>query len=75
MDFDNREFVFNQFQSLYIHCIFPNAADNNIIYKYFHENAIGYIENIDYLEHIDSNGQIYYSVFIHFTNWYNTQEA
>ena len=72
---DNKEFVFNQFKSLYIHCIFQNATEDEIINDYFHYNNIGCIDKIDWIKQTNNDGKIYYSIFIHFTNWYNTTEA
>ena len=61
--------------SLYIPRITPDWADEDAIAEQFHNQDVGYVERVDLIHKVGTNGKEYFQAFIHFDHWYETSVA
>lgn len=60
--------------SICIPRVFPNISDRRI-FAIFRELNVGFVDNIDLVSRVGSDGKEYNMVFVHFRNWFNNEAA
>lgn len=60
--------------SLYIPFMFPETT-GEMVFDAFYKEEIGSVIQVDFISKMNKRGEYYYSAFVHFDYWFDTQNA
>ena len=60
--------------SLYIPFMFPETT-GEMVYDAFYKEEIGTVIQVDFISKMNNRGEYYYSAFVHFDCWFDTENA